>query len=69
VPPIVLWDGIAVLDDDPRLLAGATGWIVARTVAEHVAGDHVVFVGSVLSLVHGTPRGSLVYVNGGYTAV
>lgn len=58
-----------MLDDDPRLLDGATGWLVARTVAEHVAGDHVVFVGSVESLVHGTPHGSLVYVNGVYTAV
>ena len=27
VPPLVLWDGIDVRDDDPRLLAGAAGWL------------------------------------------
>ena len=27
VPPIVLWDGIEVREDDPRLLAGAVGWL------------------------------------------
>ena len=30
VPPLVLWNGIAVRDDDPRLLSGAAGWLVAN---------------------------------------
>ena len=32
VPPIALWNGIEVREDDERLLAGAVGWIIARTV-------------------------------------
>jgi flavin reductase (DIM6/NTAB) family NADH-FMN oxidoreductase RutF len=69
VPPLVLWDGIEVRDDDPRLIKGAIGWLVVRTVGEHVAGDHVVFVGATETLEHGSGNGSLVYVNGGYTDV
>ena len=57
VPPIVQWDGIAVRDDDPRLLAGAVGWIVARTVDRHPAGDHVIFVAAVESLEPGPGQG------------
>src|SRR6204780_1688226 len=29
VPPIAMWNGIDVRDDDPRLLTGAAGWLVA----------------------------------------
>ena len=45
VPPIALWDGIDVREDDPRLLAGAAGWLIARTVDTLVTGDHTFFVG------------------------
>ena len=45
VPPIALWDGIDVRDDDPRLLAGAAGWLVARTGETLLTGDHTHFVG------------------------
>ena len=38
VPPIALWNGIDVREDDPRLLTGAAGWFVARTVAELYPG-------------------------------
>jgi len=69
VPPIAQWDGIPVRDDDPRLLQGAVGWIVARTVQEVEAGDHTLFVGSVMSLERGSARTSLVYVSRGYVAV
>ena len=31
VPPIALWNGVEVREDDPRLLAGAAGWLTART--------------------------------------
>lgn len=69
VPPLVLWDGIAVRDDDPRLLAGAVGWVVARTVAEVATGDHVFFVGEVLQLEPGPGRGSLVYADRRYSSL
>jgi flavin reductase (DIM6/NTAB) family NADH-FMN oxidoreductase RutF len=66
VPPIALWDGIEVREDDPRLLAGAVGWIRARTVEELAAGDHMLFVGSVERLEPGPGRGPLVYVDRRY---
>jgi len=66
VPPIVLWDGIPVRDDDPRLLAGALGWIVARTVNAPPAGDHVFFVGEVVRLEQGPGAGALVYLDRRY---
>jgi flavin reductase (DIM6/NTAB) family NADH-FMN oxidoreductase RutF len=66
VPPIALWDGIAVREDDPLLLAGAIGWIRARTVDEFAAGDHVIFVGAIDSVESGPGQGSLVYVDRRY---
>jgi len=69
VPPIALWQGVAVRPDDPRLLAGAAGWLVARTVAEHDAGDHTFFVGELVSLEEGTAATSLAYVHRGYRAL
>jgi flavin reductase (DIM6/NTAB) family NADH-FMN oxidoreductase RutF len=66
VPPIALWDGIAVREDDPLLLEGALGWIRARTVEEFAAGDHVIFVGAVESLQFGPGQGTLVYVDRRY---
>jgi flavin reductase (DIM6/NTAB) family NADH-FMN oxidoreductase RutF len=66
VPPIALWNGIAVRDDDPRLLEGAVGWIVARTVDRVVTGDHSFFVGEVVSLEEGVAPESLTYVHRGY---
>ncbi len=69
VPPLVLWDGIPVRDDDPRLLAGAVGWIRARTVEEVAAGDHTLFVGEVLELERASAATSLVYVDRRYTGL
>ena len=69
MPPLVLWDGIEVRDDDPRLLAGAAGWLTARTVQEVVTGDHTFFVGEILSLELSTEATSLVYVHRGYESV
>jgi flavin reductase (DIM6/NTAB) family NADH-FMN oxidoreductase RutF len=66
VPPIALWDGIAVREDDPLLLAGAVGWIRARTVDEFAAGDHAIFVGAIDSLELGPGQGTLVYVDRRY---
>jgi flavin reductase (DIM6/NTAB) family NADH-FMN oxidoreductase RutF len=66
VPPLVQWDGIAVRDDEPRLLAGAVGWLHARTAQEVPAGDHTVFVGAVEGLEQGPGRGALVYMSRTY---
>ncbi len=69
VPPIALWEGIAVRADDPRLLEGAAGWLRARTIAEHEVGDHTFFVGELLELEEGGAATSLAYVHRGYRAL
>jgi flavin reductase (DIM6/NTAB) family NADH-FMN oxidoreductase RutF len=69
VPPIALWNGIDVRDDDPRLLAGAVGWIVAKTVDEIRTGDHTFFVGEIQSLAEGQADTSLAYVHRGYRSL
>ena len=56
VPPIILWDGVEVREDDPRLIAGAAGWLTARTVETLVTGDHTFFVGQVEAVEEGPPR-------------
>lgn len=66
VPPLYLWDGIPVRDDDPRLIDAAVGWIVADTVDRLVAGDHVIFVGAVRALENGPGQGALVYLDRRY---
>jgi flavin reductase len=69
VPPIALWDGISVRADDPRLLTGAIGWIVARTVEEVSAGDHTLFLGEVALLELGEAGTSLVHLDRRYSAL
>jgi flavin reductase (DIM6/NTAB) family NADH-FMN oxidoreductase RutF len=69
VPPLVLWDGIVVREDDPRLLEGAVGWLLVRTVEEVDAGDHMFFVGSIQALEPGPGSGSLVYLDRRYTGL
>ncbi|MGZ4335004.1 MAG: flavin reductase family protein [Gaiellaceae bacterium] len=69
IPPLVLWDGISVRDDDPRLLVGAAGWLTARTVDTLRTGDHTFFVGAVQSVELGTAPASLSYVHRGYRAL
>jgi len=69
VPPIALWEGIPVRDDDPRLLEGAAGWIVARTADQVRTGDHTFFVGEVQRIEEGAAGTSLVYVHRGYEAL
>jgi flavin reductase (DIM6/NTAB) family NADH-FMN oxidoreductase RutF len=69
VPPLVLWDGVDLRDDDPRLLAGAAGWIVARTVDTVVTGDHTFFVGQVESVEEGVAPTTLVYAYRSYHAL
>jgi flavin reductase (DIM6/NTAB) family NADH-FMN oxidoreductase RutF len=69
VPPIALWDGIDVREDDPRLLTGAAAWLTARTVDQIRTGDHTFFVAELLTLEEGTAPSSLVYVHRGYEAL
>jgi flavin reductase (DIM6/NTAB) family NADH-FMN oxidoreductase RutF len=69
VPPLVLWDGVDVRDDDSRLLVGAAGWLTVRTVHTFPVGDHTFFVGAVESIEEGTAATSLTYVHRGYRAV
>jgi flavin reductase (DIM6/NTAB) family NADH-FMN oxidoreductase RutF len=69
VPPLVLWDGIDVRDDDPRLIADAVGWLRMRTVQEVPIGDHTLFVGEVLDLERGPATSSLVYLDRRYVSL
>jgi flavin reductase len=70
VPPIGLWEGIAVRGGDgPPLLEGALGWIVCKRGAEHPVGDHTLFVGEAVSVEKGPGRSALVYLQQRYVAV
>jgi flavin reductase (DIM6/NTAB) family NADH-FMN oxidoreductase RutF len=69
VPPIALWNGIDVRQDDPRLLTGAAGWLTARTVGELPTGDHTFFVAELESVEEGNAESSLVYLHRGYHAL
>jgi flavin reductase (DIM6/NTAB) family NADH-FMN oxidoreductase RutF len=69
VPPIALWQGVEVRPDDPRLLAGAAGWLRARTVEEIRTGDHTFFVGELEWLEEGTAATSLAHVHREYVAL
>ena len=69
VPPIALWDGIPVREEDPRLIAGALGWLGARTVGRLEAGDHTFFVGQIQWLEQGRAATSLAHCNRTYSAL
>ena len=69
VPPIALWNGIPVREDDPRLIAGALGWLGTRTVDRLDAGDHTFFVGEIQWLEQGTAATSLAHCNRTYSAL
>jgi flavin reductase (DIM6/NTAB) family NADH-FMN oxidoreductase RutF len=69
VPPLVLWDGVETREDDPRLIAGAAGWLTARTVQTVVTGDHTFFVGDVESVEEGQAPTTLVYAYRTYHAL
>ena len=66
-PPIVHWDGVATRPGRfAPLLEGALGWIEARIVAEHAAGDHTFFIGEVVSVERGPARSALMYRDRSY---
>jgi flavin reductase (DIM6/NTAB) family NADH-FMN oxidoreductase RutF len=69
VPPIALWNGIPVRDDDPRLIADAVGWLLVRTVGEAEAGDHTFFVGEIESIERGRAATTLVHFDRVYSAL
>jgi flavin reductase (DIM6/NTAB) family NADH-FMN oxidoreductase RutF len=67
IPPVTLWSGVEVRDSERGpLLEEALGWLECRTVSEHEAGDHTIFVGAVESVELGKPGEGLVYRNGEY---
>lgn len=70
VPPIGLWEGVAVrTTDGPPLLEGALGWITCRRVDEQAAGDHTLFVGETTAVEPGPGRTALAYLRQSYVAV
>ena len=70
VPPIALWEGVAVRDaEGPPQLEGAVGWLRCRVAQEHETGDHTFFVGSVESAEPGRPRPPLVFHLQGYAGL
>jgi flavin reductase len=67
VPPIALWQGIAVRDGDgPPLLDGALAWLRCRVTGEHATGDHTLFVGEVAEAESGRAERALVYLDRRY---
>jgi flavin reductase (DIM6/NTAB) family NADH-FMN oxidoreductase RutF len=62
VPPIALWEGVAVRDaEGPPQLEGAAGWLRGRVAQEHATGDHTFFVGKVESAEPGPAERPLVF--------
>jgi flavin reductase (DIM6/NTAB) family NADH-FMN oxidoreductase RutF len=71
VPPIALWEGLAVRDGSTGvpLLADALAWLECRIVDEHAVGDHTLFVGEVLSVELGENAPPLVHVESGFRSL
>ena len=69
-PPIVHWSGVKTVDGrHAPLIADALGWIEARTVAEHDAGDHTIFIAAVESVERGPAASALMYRDRSYHAL
>lgn len=67
MPPIGLWHGIDVLDEEgPPLLAGGVGWLRGQVLAEHPAGTHTFFVGEIESAAPGPTDRPLAYFSQAY---
>jgi flavin reductase (DIM6/NTAB) family NADH-FMN oxidoreductase RutF len=67
IPPVAMWTGLDVRDGARGpLVEHALGWLECRTVSEHEAGDHTIFVGEVESIELGTMGDGLVYRGGEY---
>ena len=69
VPPIALWQGIAVRPGTRApLLDGAVGWLECALAAEHETGDHTFFVGAVERAEPGGAAEALVRAGGDYVS-
>jgi flavin reductase (DIM6/NTAB) family NADH-FMN oxidoreductase RutF len=71
VPPIAMWQGIAVragLSGAP-LLEGAIGWLRCRLREELDVGTHTVFVGEVLHVELGNDAPALLRSRGEYSSL
>jgi flavin reductase (DIM6/NTAB) family NADH-FMN oxidoreductase RutF len=67
IPPVALWHGVDVRDGARGpLVEGALGWLECRTLSEHEAGDHTVFIAEVESIELGAAGEGLVYRGGGF---
>jgi flavin reductase (DIM6/NTAB) family NADH-FMN oxidoreductase RutF len=67
IPPVALWHGVDVRDGARGpLVDGALGWLECRTVAEHEAGDHTIFIAEVEAIELGASGEGLVYRGGGF---
>ncbi|HUK95681.1 MAG TPA: flavin reductase family protein [Gaiellaceae bacterium] len=70
VPPIALWENIALRDaDGPPQLEGAVCWLACRTTATHETGDHTFFVAEVESIEAGPGDRPLVFHGQGYASL
>jgi flavin reductase (DIM6/NTAB) family NADH-FMN oxidoreductase RutF len=71
VPPFAHWHGIATRPgaEGAPLIDDALGWLECRTVGEHEAGDHTLFVGEVLAAERGRAAPPLVYVDQRYVSL
>jgi flavin reductase (DIM6/NTAB) family NADH-FMN oxidoreductase RutF len=69
VPPIALWEGIALRDaDGPPLLEDALAWLRCSVRDEHETGDHTLFVGEVTEAEQGRAERALVYLDRRYVS-
>jgi flavin reductase (DIM6/NTAB) family NADH-FMN oxidoreductase RutF len=68
VPPIAMWHGVVWREGETGapLLEDALGWLECELAAEHEAGDHTLFVGTVLAAERGRAAPALVYVDRRY---
>jgi flavin reductase (NADH) len=69
-PPLVHWEGVETREGEfAPLIEGALGWIEARTVAEHDAGDHTFFIAEPVVVEPGPATHALVYRDRDYHKV
>ena len=69
VPPIGMWQGIAVRESNgPPLLEGALGWLECRVREEIPAGTHTFFVCGVVRAEPGRTGPPLVRIGGAFSS-